>query len=78
MDLVLLDIVMFGLDGLEVVCYLVSFEFWLVVVFCIVYDVYVLLVFEVVVIDYLMKLVCVEWLVVVIVCVCMFLVGCDG
>lgn len=54
-DLVLLDIAMPGLDGLEAARHLASFEPRPAVVFCTAYDAHALSAFEAAAIDYLMK-----------------------
>ena len=77
-DLVLLDIAMPGLDGLEAARHLASFEPRPAVVFCTAYDAHALSAFEAAAIDYLMKPVRAERLAAAIARARTFLAGRDG
>ncbi len=77
-DLVLLDIAMPGLDGLEAARHLASFEPRPAVVFCTAYDAHALSAFEAAAIDYLMKPVRAERLSAAIARARTFLAGRDG
>lgn len=66
-DVVFFDIQMLGLIGLEVVQ---GIEGSMCVVFVMVYDQYVIDVFEVCVVDYLFKFIKVDWLVCCVECLC--------
>jgi len=77
-DLVLLDIAMPGLDGLEAARHLASFEPRPAVVFCTAYDAHALSAFEAAAIDYLMKPVRAERLAAAIARALSFLAGRGG
>lgn len=73
LDIVFFDICMFGISGIEVVCLLFELSLCIQVVFVIVYDQYVIDVFEQGVMDYLLKLVSDECLLVICECILLWL-----